>query len=641
MKKAYQTISQLIFTFIIAVSAGSAFGFEPNANLKRSDIPELYQWDPSHIFSSPKIWEKERKQIIKNTELLVKSCKGKMGDSAQVFSKCYEGYYDLSKNLWPILQYARFRFDVDKSNQKNKAMVDQATQTVSEFSSLFSFMSPEVISIGKDKIFNDFIPKIKSLQTYTYDLSELFRLENHVRSQEIEKVLSDAGNFFSAATRIFEETKKDLAWKSFQTPEQKQEPINDQNYVRYRQHIDPAVRKNATQAFFDSYKQSEDIFAQNLVNEIKLNHWISSTRGYASTKERMLKSANVPLEVYSNLISTVHKNLKKTTHRYVKLKKKILQRPKYEIHDNYASTFPSFSKDVPYEKASEMILTALAPLGSQVADILKTGLDPRSGWIDIYPNANKHSNPYNWGVYDVHTYILMNYDNSYNSVSTLGHELGHGLHFWLSMKKQPYVYHDALTFTAEMASTGIEMLLLSHLIQDAEKRKATEELLYLYDQVLQQIQGSFFRQTQFAEFEDALHQNIESGKSLTTDRINEIYLNLVKEYYGPDYSVMKNQEIEWAYVGHFYRNYYVYVYATSISAAIAMAQGIEQGKIAPQAFVDFLSAGSSLPAIELAKSLGVDLSTSKPFQATADYYAQTLNKFERLYRSWEKSKASK
>ncbi|MEZ4705029.1 MAG: oligoendopeptidase F [Bdellovibrionota bacterium] len=624
----------LCSTFLIS---SSALAFSPDANMKRSDVPGIYQWNPSHLFSSEKKWKKELSQLSKDMEKSSQSCKGNLGKSATFFFDCYSALLTNKDRIEKIYQYATLTFDVDQSNNHNQSLVNQATDVLSKFSSGYSFFTPEIIALGEKKILEEFLQEVPELKKYHYALSENFRLQGHVRSNEVEEVLAQATFFSDGAGRMREQILKDLSWKEFENAQGTQEKINDQNYARYRGSSDANLRKNVTQAFFDSYKAYENIYAQNLINEIKINWWQSQAHKYSSTREEKLKENDIPLEVYDNLINVVHKSLPKTLHRYVALKKKILKRPVYEIHDNYASTFPSYEKDIPFEDAKKILLESLQLLGPQPIEVLQMALRDQSGWIDIYPNQYKRSGAYNFGSYGVHPFVLMNYDNTYESVSTLGHELGHSLHSWFSMKNQPYVYSDVPVFTAEMASTGIEMLMVRYAIQDAKKRNATEELLYLYDQVLATLVGTFFRQTQFAEFEKLLHQKIQNGEGVTTKDVNDLYLSLVKKYYGPSYSIIPNQEVEWAFIPHFYESFYVYVYATSISAAVATAKGIEEGKIPASRFVDFLKSGSSKPAIALAKDLGVDMTVPDPFEQTANYFVETLNEFEALYKEWKKS----
>lgn len=604
--------------------------YEPtDANTPRNQIPDIYKWDLSHIYKNEATWKKEVEALKELYPKLAERCQGQLGKSAAKLLSCRTDMEDVEKRIIRAYQYAHFTYNQDESVTRSKEMRDEMQAFISQYQQAFAYTGPEIKAVGEKKI-DQFLKKEPKLRVYQRSFDEFFRLKDYVLSPKEENILSKAGIMTSGSQSLSSALLQDMQWQKFKVGK-KQLDMNISNWTQYRSDKKRPVRESAAKAFLGSLKAYENVWAQNYANSIQKDLWLSLSRGYPSTLERKLIADEIPTSVYDNLIETVGKNLPQSMHRYFELRKKVLGYKDIYLHDNYVTLIPSYEKKVTYEAAAEKVVAASKLLGDEISNIIAQGVDPASGWIDIYPNKNKASGAYNWGVYDVHTYIKLNFDNSFDNMFTLMHELGHGLHFLLSMEAQPFVYHSATLFTAEMASTGMEMILLNYLIQEAEKQNDEEQLLYLYDHALNQIKGSLFRQTQFAEFERDMHARAQQNLPLTAEAINKAYADLTQKYYGPAFTLGESDGIEWAFVSHFYRSFYVYVYATSISAAISMAEGLEAGTIKPQDFISFLKAGSSESAIDIAKKLGVDMSKPDPVQAACDYFERILVKFEKLY----------
>ncbi|MEN6462277.1 MAG: M3 family oligoendopeptidase, partial [Syntrophomonas sp.] len=351
----------------------------------------------------------------------------------------------------------------------------------------------------------------------------------------------------------------------------------------------------------------------------------SRVRKYNSALEASLDADNVSVEVYDNLIASVHANLN-YMYRYMKLRKKLLGLDELHMYDIYTPLVKEFKMEVPYEKGWEMVLAGLQPLGQEYISLLKEGMD--RGWIDVYENEGKTSGAYSWGAYETHPYVLLNYDNKLDDVFTVAHEMGHSLHTYYSNSNQPFVYGQYTIFVAEVASTVNESLLIDYLIKNSSSR---EEKIYLINHYLEEFRGTVYRQTMFAEFEKIVHEKVEQGEALTPELLNNIYRELNSLYYGPDVILDQEIDIEWARIPHFYSAFYVYKYATGFSAATALKQQIlDEGQPAVERYINFLKGGSSDYPINLLKKAGVDLSTPEPVEDALQYFGRLVEEMESL-----------
>jgi oligoendopeptidase F len=360
---------------------------------------------------------------------------------------------------------------------------------------------------------------------------------------------------------------------------------------------------------------------------VKKNVFYSKTRKYATTLESALEGDNVPQAVYDNLIDTVHANLG-PLHRYVALKQKALGVDEMHMYDLYTPLVRDVRLTYEYDEALKIIHAALAPLGPEYASILEKSFT--AGWMDVYENKGKQTGAYSWGVYGAHPFVLLNYHNRYDDVSTIAHELGHAIHSYYSHKFQPYATAHYTTFTAEVASTTNEILLIDHMLKTTTDKR---ERLYLINQYLEAVRATVYRQTMFAEFEKIIYAKADRGETLTADLLDEIWLELNKKYYGPDIVVDKEIKVEWARIPHFYWHFYVYQYVTGYAAATALADQIQkEGQPAQERYINFLKSGGSDYSIEILKRAGVDMSTPKPIEVTLQKFSNLLDELEKILR---------
>ncbi|MBM4387001.1 MAG: oligoendopeptidase F family protein, partial [Deltaproteobacteria bacterium] len=357
------------------------------------------------------------------------------------------------------------------------------------------------------------------------------------------------------------------------------------------------------------------------------NIFVAKARGFESALHASLFSNAVPVELYGLLLKTAEENLKDTLHRYVAVRKKAMKLDKIHYYDLYNPLIEKVEKSVDYENGVEMIGKSLAPLGGDYAKTALNGMKAGSGWTDIYPNKGKRSGAYCTAAYGEAPYVFMNFMNELEDVFTLAHEYGHAMHYYYSIKHQPYPTYESPIFLAEIASTFNEELLLSHLLK---KAKTKEEKLFLLNKRLENIRTTVFRQVMFAEFEWLIHKEIEGGGALTAQRISEIYGGLIRKYYGPEFEIGENDNVEWSYVPHFYYNFYVFQYATGLMSAIALSQKVLKGeKGAVERYLDFLKSGGSDYPLNILKKAGVDFSTPEPMLMTFELFRKTLDEFEK------------
>jgi oligoendopeptidase F len=375
----------------------------------------------------------------------------------------------------------------------------------------------------------------------------------------------------------------------------------------------------------DAYLSHRNTLATTYASSVKTDIFEARTRNYGSALEASLSSNNIPVAVYDNLVETVNRKLE-LLHRYIGLRKQALGLDQLEVYDLYVPIVPEIEGEYTYERGVELVMKALGPLGEEYRQALAGGFDSR--WVDVYENKGKTSGAYSWGVYGVHPFMLLNWSGRLDDVFTLGHEVGHAMHSWYTSAQQPYVYGRYTLFVAEVASTVNELLMTDAMRRETDDR-ATQ--MYLINHALEDFRGTLFRQTMFAEYERWAHARVEAGEALTPDALSEQYAELCKRYYGPDVTVGEHAAIEWARIPHFYRGFYVYQYATGLSAAAALSKMlIEEGAPARERYLRFLSSGSSNYSLDLLKDAGVDMTTPEPIEKALDVFEGLLTELERL-----------
>ncbi len=601
----------------------------------RKDIPEKYKWNLKDLYPSVEQFKKER-ESFKEKMVVLNKFKGKLGESPEMLRQCLDTYFNLSRELDRIMTYVSLRADENLKDSENQKLKNETYDVARQFGELSSFIEPEIISLGEDKI-ESFVQKDSKLKLYKLFLERIVKQKKHILSAKEEALLAKSAMIASAPYQVYSIfANADMPFPVVKINGEEFK-LNQAAYTKWRSSSDIKIREMVFHKFFGTYKEFENTFGTLLYSQVKKDWFYASAKKYKSCLEAAVSPNEVPEKVYLQLIKDINNNLD-SLHRYLKLRKKILGLKELKYSDLYTPLVKSVKANYSYEEAQTLIEKALRPLGKEYIATLEKAFVNR--WIDVYPNEGKRSGAYSSGnAYDVHPYILMNYNEDYNSLSTLAHELGHSMHSHFSNTYQPYVYSDYTIFVAEVASTFNENLLNDYLLKHTDN---PEMKLFLLGNLLENIRQTIFRQAMFAEFELIIHQKVEKGEALTGKDLTSIYLGLLRKYYGHDKGICKVEDlygIEWAYIPHFYYNFYVYQYATSLIASTHLAQKVLNGdKKDVEEYLSFLKAGCSDTPINILKKAGADLETDVPFKTTMKVFNKTMDEIEKLLDEINKNK---
>jgi len=612
---------------ILAVLMTGKFIFAQN--MERKDVPEKLKWDNSILYKNIDEWQKD-KQAIETQIKKISEFKGKLGENANTLYNALRLYFDTYKSFYKLSDYANRVSDEDLRNSENQSLTQITNTLGTQFGESSSYLSPELLSLPQDRIKNFFNEK-KELNEFQFFVDDILRLREHTLNASEEQILASAGLITSTPNDvygIFNNAEKPNAKIKLSTNEEVE--LNSSAYSKYRTTPVREDREKIMKAFFENYQTFQNTLGANLTGKIRGDYFFAKNRKYNTVLESALNVNKIPVSVYENLISQIHKNLP-TLHRYLKLKAKMLDVDQLHYYDLYPPLVKSVDFKFTVEEGQNLILDVFKPMGEEYVSTVKKAFNER--WIDYAATTGKRSGAYSSGAaYDYHPYILMNWTDDYESVSTLAHELGHTMHSYFSNKSQPFVNAQYATFVAEIASTINETLLNNYMVK---KVKTDDEKLYLLGSYLDLLKGTIFRQTQFAEFELDLHKKIENGEPLTGESISKIYYDIVKNYYGNDEGVCivdPYVAYEWGFIAHFVNyTYYVYQYATSLIYATAFAEKIvKEGKPAVDKFYNILKGGSSDYPIELIKKAGIDPLSSEAFDLTIAKMNKVMDQIEEI-----------
>lgn len=589
----------------------------------RQDIPESYRWRLSDIFPGDAEWDGEYTTLQSRLEDIV-GFRGRLGESPAVLLECFKLRDELSVTLGKLYVYANMKSHEDTANSKYQGLSNKISTLAVEFSTLASFITPEILAIQEEtlkKYIND--PR---LSEYAFNLKELLRQREHVLTQAEEVILARAGELSGVADNAFSMlTNADMKFQAIKNESGKICEMSEERAVSFLRSRKRSVRRAAFQSLYKPYNELRNTLGATFDGALKSARFYSETRRYSSPLAAALDSDNIPDSVYHNLVDTLERNLA-PLHRYLGLRKRVLGVKELRMYDIYVPLVKDPFRDISWSRAKEMMLESLTPLGGEYLALIGEGL--KRGWIDVFPNQGKRSGAYSWGSYGTHPYIFMNYTNSLNDVSTLVHEMGHSLHSYYSRQNQPYATADYSIFTAEVASTTNEVLFLDHLIATAGRKN---ERVYLLNRRLENIRTTVYRQTMFASFEREVHGRAASGGDTTPDGLSILWRGLNEKYYGREMPVDKELEMEWARIPHFYNPFYVFQYATGFSAATALAGAIlKKGGAAREKYLNFLTRGGSDYPINLLKGAGVDMGKPEPVEAVIRQFTETLDELETL-----------
>jgi oligoendopeptidase F len=595
----------------------------------RAQVADPYKWNLADIYPSEAAWRAEKEKITAELPT-VRAFQGKLGSSAATLADALETSSRLDKELSRLYVYASMLADQDTRQSGPQGMQQEMQQLYANFAAQASYIEPELLRVGGETV-SRFVASEPRLKVYAFYLNDIVRRATHTLSDAEEKLLADVQPLAGSASNIFGIlANADFPYPTITLSDGRQAKVDQAGYAELRTLPNRADREKAMSAFFNALGSFSRTYGTTMNSEVQKVSFLAKARKYGSNLELALDGPNIPTSVYTRLIDGVNRNLP-TFHRYLRLRKQMMGlSDDLHYYDLYAPLVASVDLKYSVEEAQDLVLAASSPLGEDYTSVLRRAFGER--WIDMYPTEGKRSGAYsNGGAYDVHPFILMNYLGQYNDVSTLAHELGHTMQSYYSNKTQPYPLANYPIFVAEVASTFNEALLVDHVL---EQVKDTPTRLAILGNYLENIKATVFRQTQFAEFELRMHQMAEKGEPITGDALAKLYHDITKKYYGHDQKVTIVDDYvahEWSYIPHFYRDFYVFQYATSFTAAEALASKVLAGDMAARdRYLQFLSAGGSKYPIDLLKDAGVDMTTDEPLDLTIRKMNVVMDEMEKL-----------
>jgi oligoendopeptidase F len=601
---------------------------------KRKDVPIADQWDLSPLYASDAAWEKDFKKWEGQIATFA-TFKGKLAKSAETLAKALQFDADFDRAGEKLGSYASLQATGDNGDSTYQRMKGRFHHVATKASEAASYIRPELLAIPAAKM--DKLLKAKSLAPWKLALERVVRYRTHTLTHHEEQLLAMSGQMSDGANQIFRQLNDtDLKWPVIKDEKGHGIELGHSSFSKFLHSSKRSVRKEAFHTYYTQFEAHKNTIAASYNASVQRDVFYSKARNYASARESSLFQDNVPVAVYDSLIAAVHKHLP-TNHRYLALRKRALKIPDVRMYDTYAPIVSGVHTHYTWEQAAQTVTDALAPLGSEYTKALHEGLTT-ARWSDRYPNAGKSSGAFSSGGFDGPPYIMMNYQPEVlDHVFTLAHEAGHSMHTWYSARNQPYQYYGYTIFVAEVASTFNEQLLLKHLIDRAKSKK---EKAYLINHAIDEIRGTIIRQTMFAEFEKISHAHVEKGEPLTVDLLRGEYRKLLEKYFGTtddkpgkisSFVIDADLDLECLRIPHFYRAFYVYKYATGLSAAIALSQRVLTG--GPKElndYLNFLKGGCSKWPLDLLRSAGVDMEKPEPVETALTRFAELVDQLEEL-----------
>jgi oligoendopeptidase F len=620
MKNVRRKFIALMLVFMLVLSQMSVFA--EVELIKRSEAADTYKWDLTDIYADEAAFMADIK-AVEEALPKIEAFSGKL-KSAEKLSELFAYEEEASRKFWKAYVYANLMIDLNQVDDKAAEYVSIVGTLQGKYASATSFIESEILELDTktiEKFMRD--SKLKERKMY---LQNLLDKKAHVLSKDEEKILSLASELSQTPNNVFDKvTLADKEKIYIENKEGEKVELTSGLYYQILEDKDRAYRAKAFEVRNSFYEKVNNTLSAAYEGEIKKNIFFAKARKFDSAIEASLSAESIPKSVYDNLVMAVNNNVA-YLHKYYTVRKDALGYGQLYGYDTSVPLTKDYKMEISYDDANKLIATALMPLGQKYVDDYNAGIADR--WVDVYEDDNKYGGGYQWGSYDTHPYILMNYDNSLNSMLTLAHEMGHAMNTKYSNDTQPYATADYTIFTAEVASTVNELLVMDYLIQNA---KTDEEKLYLINQQIDNIRGTVFVQVMFSEFEKKTHEMVENGQPLTPDVLNKTWMALLKKYYGDDYTLLDFQQYGWSRIPHFYMNFYVYKYATSMSAAYSIVNKIKAGdQKAVETYLEFLAAGGSDKPIDILKATGVDMNSSEPVDSILVYFGELVDELEDL-----------
>lgn len=617
----YTQISAIHFKYLFIIIAQEEDLFMQQI-LKRSEVSQENCWNLSDLFADQQAWDqaydKVKQELPEAAQL-----QGKL-HTAEAVKSAFELEDRIGLQVEQLYAYAHMHQDEDTTNPTYQALSQKVKKLGVEFGQALSFITPEILGLSDEKL--DELLESSLLAPYRFTLQEMKREKAHVLSQAEEALLAQVGNLSQAPQTIFGMLNNaDMKFPNIIDENGNEVELTHGRYIQFLENPNRELRERAFKAIYSAYARQKNTIGATLTANINKNMFYANVRKYPSVLEKALYGDNIPKEVYTNLIETIHEGLP-LLHRYIALRKKLLGVDELHMYDLFAPLVDEFKMDITYEEAKATVAEGLKPLGEDYQQALQAGYN--EGWIDVYENEGKRTGAYSWGAYGVHPYVLLNHKDNLNSMFTLAHEMGHALHSYYSDNALPYRDAQYTIFLAEVASTTNEALLMDYLLKKSTDPK---EKMYLLTYYADQFRTTVFRQTMFAEFEMITHARAEAGESLTPQELSKIYYDLNVKYHGEGMHVDQDIEMEWARIPHFYNSFYVYKYATGFSAATSFSKQIlEEGQSAVDRYTGFLKSGGSDYSINILAKAGVDMSTPAPIREAMSVFGALITEMEQL-----------
>ncbi len=590
----------------------------------RSKVKKADTWDLTQLFKSDAAWTRALKKLEKDVEKYAQF-RGKLGGGPKVVKACFDFDLEIDRQAEMLGSYAFLKQSEDVTSSTYQGMVQEYTFIATRAGEIASYIAPELQSLPKKKL-ESYI-KALVLKPYRIQLEKLARNKKHILSQKEERLLAMAGEISGTASKAFSQlTDADFKFGTVKNEKGEDVELSQGSLRVFLESPKRAVRKKAFHQFYDVYEAHQNTLAAVLGSSVKQDVYYARVRNHPSAREAALFSDDVPVSVYDNLVDSVHNRLD-VVYKYYAIRRKALRLKDIHHYDMYTPLFESGRARIPYQKAVDQVCEAVKPLGADYASTLKKGLNGR--WVDRYENQGKRSGAFSAGGFSGPPYILMNYKaDGLDSMFTLAHEAGHSMHTYNSARNQPFQNYNYTIFVAEVASTFNEQLLGKYLM---EKARTKEQKAALVSKEIDEIRGTIIRQTMFAEYEKIIHAIAEAGEPLTLERFRSEYRALIELYFGPDFVVDDCLELEGLRIPHFYSAFYVYKYATGLSAAIALSRGVLQGgKTERDRYLNFLKSGGSKYPLDLLRDAGVDLEKPEPVNAAMDRFEELVGELEDL-----------
>lgn len=596
--------------------------------LLRKDQKVENTWDLESIFKTNEDFWNQFKEV---EELIpqIQSYKGKVKEGAKALLEVFKAEEDMMLKVEQLTIYAFLRKDQDSTNAEYGELYAKTMNLNSKFYAEWSFLKPELLSIDEDVLLG-YVEELDELKVYRFELEKINKKRRHTLDPEQEKIIAMAGEALNASDETFSALNNaDVEFEPVEDKDGNKHTLTHGTYGTYMESTDRVLRKNTFHSLYNYFKKHNNTLASTLGGNLKRKKYYADVYKYTSTRNNALSNNLIPEEVYDNLVSVVNKKIP-ALQRYYELHKRAKGLEEFRLYDRSVSMVKGEPIKFTFEEARDIVLEAVKPMGEEYVNDMRKAFTER--WIDIYPNKGKRSGAYSWGGYTTKPFILLNFDGTLNDVYTLIHELGHSMHSYYTRKNQPYVYGSYSIFVAEVASTCNEALLTEYLYNKFEKEGNKNGMLRVLNQALSGFVGTVYRQTQFAEFEHKINQQLQNGGAITAEYLNTEYFNVVKKYYGDVFTYDEDIKYEWSRVPHFYYNYYVYQYATGYSAAQALSKLILEDSKNAKVYIDeFLSKGNSDYPIEVLKNAGVDMSKPDAIELALQDFEEKIEKFEKLY----------